>query len=199
MRLEHYLNEEDDMSFDDIKKIIFKDVKREYLELMKDVGFLYRGSRRKSDKPLEKLNPRQDRTPLDSDPIYHNLFDKMFLKKFGWKARSEGVFVTSHAFTADEYGKVCIFFPIGNYKFIWSPKMSDLYIGIGRLKRKYNYDFRNEKMADHLEKNFDDLGYVDDDLVSAILSHSEIMFKCNSYYLLDIEYADELKMALLKK
>lgn len=55
------------------------------------------------------------------------MFDVFFKEKFGWKARSEGIFCASDIMVSNDYGIVSIFFPIGKYSYLWSPNMIDLY------------------------------------------------------------------------
>ncbi len=74
---------------------------------------------------------RKNRKPLDTPIKLHNILDKMFQKKFGWKARSEGVFAAGKWYFSGSkdtyYGDTYLFFPIGNFKYVWSPKIDDLY------------------------------------------------------------------------
>ena len=112
------------------KDIILK-LKRDckpFLDQLHD-RFLYRGT----GKPvidIRKYKPRKNRRPRDISILVHTIFDKLFKEKFGWKARSEGVFTTGDQVLASRYGKDTLFFPIGQFKYLWSPKVDDLYAKI---------------------------------------------------------------------
>jgi hypothetical protein len=72
-------------------------------------------------------------------PGLHNKFDEEFANKFGWHARSEGVFTTTSRRTAATYGRAYIFFPTGHYEYIWSDEVDDLYTTVDG-ENLLNYD-----------------------------------------------------------
>jgi hypothetical protein len=75
--------------------------------------------------------PRKDRKPKDLAEHYHKGMDRVFYDKFGWRPRSEGVFVTNNFVTAESYGNaVNIFFPVNGFSFVWSTIYSDLYTNV---------------------------------------------------------------------
>jgi len=88
--------------------------------------FLYRATK-KNIKFYDKIIPRKDRKPRDTPLHIHKLIDDIFKDKFGWKPRSEGVFVNPNKTVISEYGNAYIFIPIGKYEYLWSPKIDDLY------------------------------------------------------------------------
>lgn len=89
--------------------------------------WLLRGTYKSTDK-IKKVTPRSDRQPKDTPPELHKLLDWEFKRRFGWYARSEGVFVTGYYQDAKAYGTaIYMVFPIGRYDYIWSPKVKDLY------------------------------------------------------------------------
>jgi hypothetical protein len=98
----------------------------------------------------------------------------MFLEKFGWAARSEGVFATGNSKEAAYYGNVYAIYPVDGYKYIWSPKVKDLYTHL---------DWDTEKDLDLSDEEIDELfqTYKTDDLQQAIDSRHEIMIKCSQY------------------
>uniref|UniRef100_A0A6M3IR11 Uncharacterized protein n=2 Tax=viral metagenome TaxID=1070528 RepID=A0A6M3IR11_9ZZZZ len=172
MRLIRYINEEsdnypvisnlhiftDDMVeyFHDREYQIEKDAKFYFTSMKgthKHSKFLFRGSDKKTNY-FDNFKSRIDRNPKDMPVDIHNDFDFLFRKKFGWKARSEGIFATSKYNDADNYGSFCyIFIPIGNFKFIWSKKVNDLYSKV------------NDSILVHIHDD-DDYGYDYDDLYS---------------------------------
>jgi hypothetical protein len=93
--------------------------------------FLYRGVNYGLDY-WEVKKTRTDRKPKDTKQEIHELLDDLFLKKFGWRARSQGVFTIGDKSKISQkgYGHHHIFFPIGKYKYLWSPLVEDLYVQI---------------------------------------------------------------------
>jgi hypothetical protein len=149
MRLKGYLNEEV-LVVDEIVSKLIKDCKP-YLKVLAKSNFrymIYRGTKH-TYGTISKVKPRNDRTPKDMHKELHNILDNGFKKKFGWKARSEGVFVNPSQEMLVEYGLAYMFFPIGKFKFVWSPEIKDLYTNMGM--RDYRdldvvtyYENRNE-------------------------------------------------------
>lgn len=74
-----------------------------------------------------RKKPVLDRKPKDTDILIHKGFDEIFQKKFGYKARSESMFVTGSYRSARFYGDLYAIYPIGNFKFVWSDEITDLF------------------------------------------------------------------------
>ena len=89
-------------------------------------NILFRGSVQHI-KGIKKIDPRSDRRPTDTPGWAHKMLDGAFKKKFGWNARSEGVFATRSINNAEVYGVAYEFYPIGKFKYVWSPRIDDLY------------------------------------------------------------------------
>lgn len=70
--------------------------------------------------------PRKDRRPSHMPIWAHRAADDWFKKKFGWKARSEGVFCFLNAGGAGEYGTACAMIPIGEFSVVSSRRVKDL-------------------------------------------------------------------------
>ena len=130
------------------------------------------------------------------------------MKKFGWKARSEGVFTNTVNYRS-LYGHPYLFFPEGNFKFIWSPYAWDLFsfnfltfpieVGVNKKDRNLTSDeimtlkykllkkdlsFTKEmKCLEALDIILDT--YKDTDLDAAMKTRNEIVFKCDYYYMVD--------------
>ena len=115
--------------------------------------------------------------------LNHDILDELFEKKFGWKPRSGGVFCTGSEATASGYGDAYIFFPIGDFEFLWSPKIHDLYDHVTTRKPVgsiFMKDFYNETVDK----------YINSGMATAIASGHEIMVRCNSYYLTNMNWYD---------
>ena len=187
MKFHEYLIESG-LSENNIKQLILKDCKP-FLDQSKGLT-LYRGMNISPSITKEKV--RKDRKPKDTDPRTQKKADEVFLKKFGWMPRSQGLFVTGNQKEAKRYGTLYRVYPIGNFKFIWSDKVMDFFT---------NFKFDNVSMFDELismiyidgseyihnkalERGLkkDIKTYKDTDLTGAIRSNNEIMIDCDEYY-----------------
>ncbi len=208
MRLLNFLTEEKDIF------TILKDNSLFKLYLSNSNNYIYRGVNH-SIETFSKYKRRKDRTPKDMPIEYHKLFDRLFNKKFGWKARSAGVFATSKINATRTYGTPYIFVPEEPFKFIFSPKVADLYSevadGWGAFLKKLDYAIldndkeeikkiakkKNMKMSEVPTKTqvIDKIvqTYKDKPISQAIKSDSEIVFDCNNYYLINIDYLEKMK------
>lgn len=70
---------------------------------------------------------RQDRAPRDMPMELHEAIDDAFVRRFGWKARSSGAFACQERDETLNYGQPYMFFPIGNFKFVYSDVYDDIY------------------------------------------------------------------------
>jgi len=108
-------------------------IQKECKQFLKEVdlkkhpnNLLFRGSGNRGNWFMGQ--PRRDRYPKDTPDYWHEAFNEVFKDKFGWYARSEGLFTTGNYSTAKSYGgKVYIIFPAGRYKYVWSSVITDLY------------------------------------------------------------------------
>lgn len=103
--------------------------------------FLYRGfaTETSPDRMIRK-KPRKLRKPKDTSPEIQKVVDKIFMEKFGWKPRAQGVFATSDFYNAEMYSRgqlVHIIFPFDGFEYLWSPKIEDLYTDV--LEKGYSY------------------------------------------------------------
>ncbi len=164
---------------------------------IKTGNLLYRGAEHIYPN-FTKVVPRTDRTPLTSPKRLHDKLDNEFKDLFGWKPRSEGVFVSGSQDTAEGYGKVFITFPKDGFYYLWSNKIEDLYNDLDAPY--YMIDTSLAKIrfgAEHVEnlkKKSDQkiaktiLSYQTDNLEKAIKSGHEIMMKCDYYYVIRDEH-----------
>ena len=135
------------------------------------------------------------RNPVDTNRYIHNELNKYFDEAFGVEYRSESFFATGSEKIAENYGHTFLVFPIGHFKFIWSPIIEDAYSyfaqpnpdGIhhmsdvlGKDISRHDDDFVDE-IAEYLRKEHP---YKSTNLSEAITSRHEIMVHCDSYYAL---------------
>ena len=200
MRLKNFMNEE--KSKTEIGNEIIEIVKRDCKPFLKEMNkIIWRGSYIKYIYDYKEITPRKDRRPLDTASEWHKWADDYFSKHFGWKARSEGVFATFDKIATMNYGNPYIFFPIGNYKYIYSPKILDFYNDITEMypsyiiKDKKDIDPEFKKVYDYDRELLYDImkTYTNKDLNKKQYMYSEVMFKCKSYYLINERYADIMK------
>jgi len=143
---------------------------------------LYRGVR----NPIGDTfigTPRKNRRPKDTPKEIHDSLDDFFDQTFGWNARSEGLFTTGSRRFASTYGLVYEIYPLGEYRFLWAPKIRDLYIRIEEKFESSQHAFDKDPTEDEIYAFCDDVvsEYRDDNLEKAIESGNEIMIDCNKY------------------
>jgi hypothetical protein len=120
------------------------------------------------DKPV-----RTDRRPLDMLKQKHEMLDKAFYELFGWWARSNAVFLTGDITQAADYGREYLVFPLGKFKFVWSPKIDDMV----HLPTRGRTDTLEDVIKLLKEFKFTDKG-----LCAALQSENEIMVNCKKYH-----------------
>ena len=153
MRLENYLTEAVPELIDNIpaaRKAIEKDCQKYLKEsggkTFDERNVLFRGKHGWDGNSLWKVRSRgRPRQPKDTPQILHRMANIAFKKEFGWPVR-DGVFTTSNSYMASDYGRVGVFYPIGNYKYVWSPDIDDFYedviqsMGITTYKRMDDFE-----------------------------------------------------------
>lgn len=129
---------------------------------------------------------RKDRQPQNSLPFDHDVMNAWFDENFGVKHRSESLFVAGGSkidelteLYHDTYYGV---FPIGDFKFVWSPEYFDVW---AELDTSYPQSTRNdEEKANRKQQVLKILTngkYSDKDLQSALRSGNEMMIECDEY------------------
>jgi hypothetical protein len=194
MRLKNFINEEDETQAEILFDRIAIDCS-EICEIYKEEKmFFFRGL--KKSGLWHKITPREDRKPLDTKKWAHRILDEYFQSRFGWKARSEGVFAVARYEKAGFYGREYIIFPLDGYKFVYSPDVLDLFsypeevvkskIG-GAEATKYFYSggvdptgANLKRVKDVIFTELDKKHYTDKNLGEA--KWGEVMFKCKAYY-----------------
>lgn len=134
---------------------------------------------------LHKMKVRKDRKPMDTSTFMHTVTDEWMQEKFGISGRSGSAFVIGDKeYTAykdaKSYGDVYAVIPRGDFKFIWSPAVRDLFdqYQYKGLKDKITGLHRDEKIQ-MIRDELDNLQYTDTDLPGAIKSGREVMLECD--------------------
>jgi len=163
-------------------------------------GFLYRG---RGDLQIEKYKKfasrvNSGRKPMNTSPEIHTYINNKFKGIFKWWVRN-GVFASAGKDTAEFYGQVYLFFPIGDYKYVWSPEVRDLYT---RAPKNFSIGIdmndmiqREKNLINELLSTYKDTGLLDAIINVRYLSN-EISFNCQHYYLINPEYETELRKEL---
>jgi len=138
---------------------------------------VYRGMRPPSGSspPGSIMTPKSNRKPRTTHPKVQIILDDLFYKKFGWFPRKTGVFGTGLARMAGVFGNIYRIYPTDNYKYLWSPEVSDLFDVL-------EYDeggYINKSGLKDLKKIIN--SYQENNLPLAIQSGHEIMFSCDKY------------------
>ncbi len=222
MKFQKYLKENTDFDalYDYIKKNckpFLKEFGKKYLERK----FIYRGMQIDTAGFVIK-NVRKDRKPRVVDKESHKFLSEIGKKIFGWDIRKEGVF-TGGLYTADNYGILNIFIPIGKYKYVYVKDVQSIYGYYDSLgyafdaSKLWNHDRKNaywldrpderkevdkedEKDIDHWKKKIEDEyknKYKTKGLSSIINTLDyESIFKCDNY--IAIKNINENKYKLIE-
>jgi hypothetical protein len=145
-RLERFIQESDD-----VKEFYKRRIERECSQIIilykNRKKYLYRGLQKTTEDFGTKI-PRQNRKPKDTSIGTHEMYDDAFEKRFGWRARSEGVFATASVDIARGYGKASIIFPTNGFKYIWSTSFDDLYTDAIQFHHDEVYNMVYQEMVD---------------------------------------------------
>ena len=157
----------------------------------------YRGTRTYLTDVTE-FKTFKNRAPKDMPLEIHQFLDNWFKTKLGYNWRSAAVFAVGSEVESKQYGFPYIFVPIGEFDFCWSDSIGDLYTAVDA--KLFNNGFAstfsyNEddmvKMAPHLVKLLQTYK-VNGSLSDAVHSKFEVLFNCESYYLMPPSVYHEL-------
>lgn len=119
---------------------------------------------------------RKDRQPLTTGAEDHEIMDKWFEENFNHKFRSKALFCVGSDTPFSDingYGHIALaIFPIGDFKFVWSPKIQDAYNDFTFFEKSSEERFRN---------TLDNAEYTDKDFERAKASEHEIMILADKY------------------
>ena len=166
-----------------------------YLEIFDTA--LFRGLDKKYSFDL--LSRYKNREPRSTSFEAHNKLDDLFFQSYGWRARSEGVFVDQYK--DNEYGTyLYLFFPKGKFTYLWHPTIMDLLYPVDRSDfqsdwessknmhgynpKAWNYYETENEWQDARNEFFGNIvdGYETSGTPKE--SRTEIMFNVEQYYVL---------------
>lgn len=139
-----------------------------------------------------KMKMIHNRLPMSTKHHIHDFLNDFFQDKFGWKARN-GVFCMGNINGVKAYGPPYAIFPIGNYKYIWSPDVDDVFSDIvsdyprdEALAKNHVYP----QLGERLKK----IDWRTDDMEVALNEYpdKEIMLHAPEYYVIAWRLVKEL-------
>ena len=176
------LHEMQQYSFNDIEDLI------EFIQsecgpyLSQTERQMYRGIR-PLGADVVVTHQQKGRSPTDTSNDIHEIVDQAFLAKFGHQFRSDVLFGTGYQANAEDYGSVLsIIIPIGNFEFLWSAKVPDMYDVTSTLDNA-QHSMDDEEFKKGIIQFIDSSEYQMTDLNSALKSHNEIMLNCPRGYI----------------
>jgi len=166
-------------SYDFLKQ--FTQVSQDCKPFLQDINHnssfrIARGSKRIFENIQKQTSRLENRVPSHTPMDVHNKMNVILNDKFGHPFRN-GVFGTGDVIGAKAYGRVYSMLPIGNYEFIWSSTIKDLFEEWLDL-----HDMLDSKAPEALYKKIKK-AYKNTNIIHAIKSHNEIMLWCKQYYL----------------
>jgi len=209
MRFKQYITEEEEdntiingitLIYDKCMPFIKELTKQTYIH------FMYSGRKGKTeDVFIGKV--RKNRRPSDTSEGLTKVYDDLFNKRFGWKPRTNSIFCSGNVYDIPRYGNPYFIFPIGKYKYLWSPDIDDMYsssytnsvIDTITLRNDIPYgdidDIKdNTPKRDIIIKSLDNKiisTYTDKNLDKALSGSNEIMINCKEYIALKQDMFEE--------
>ncbi len=81
---------------------------------------------------------RENRETKDTHNFISNHLDRRMKAQFGWSGRSNAVFGSSDKAVAIQYGTVYAILPIGDFRYIFSPSISDFTVSLTNKMENVN-------------------------------------------------------------
>lgn len=189
IRFKEFILEESDFDLDK-----FKDDCEDFLNTIIPIRIpLFHGSKNYPDD-WEIREPLRNRSPRDTPLQLHNRVNDYLEDKFGWSARSNGVFVTSSYIDAQSYfrGGVCMIFPIGKWKYMWNYVSRDMTVTYDEFRGGLSDTQPNADLLDIRQTAIDDTfehikhGWrYNEGFKDALEKQHEIIIDCDEYYILN--------------
>lgn len=124
------------------------------------------------------------RSPKNTGDETHKYINRYFQVRYGERFR-DAMFVSGSADFAKDYGNLFLVFPRGEFTFIWSPNVIDIFDIDGDIdEAMYPFDGPGLDSVDvkSLFKYMDTLKYQTDDMKEALFSQKEVMVRTQAYY-----------------
>jgi hypothetical protein len=153
-------------------------------------GIGLQGFTRRDSTVIYKKIRVDDRYVTHSSPYFHKFFNKKFTELYGAPFRN-AMFVNGQSAKVAEYGRIYIVFPRGDFNYIWSDEVDDLYIRTLRAANdQFPEGFQDWNLRDAIfgetklrtELDYIAQTYRSDQLLEGIASGHEIMIRGQAYY-----------------
>lgn len=178
MRLYNYINEE--VKVENYFPFLKKKCSMAINTMKKSRKGMWRGvASAFYDDDFIRKKVRQERKPKDSFGPNSKILDQYLDTRFGWKPRSQGLFVIGNVDVAGTYGKEYLVFPVGNFKYVWNKKRADFLPYIGSRNKPENIPSK-EDLIFKIENEMEN--FTDKDIVGGLREYHEIMIKTPEYY-----------------
>ena len=180
-----------------------------FLQQVRDPMTLRRGvSRNYADdkdmgRPMfsKKQAHLKDRRTKAMNHGFASFTNRYFKEEFGKPFRN-AIMTTGDQMHASIFGTDVAVFPIGPFRFLWSPNVTDLNYDIVRMAENRDYPIDAaitfSPSLKGIYYGLEDAAYQDTDLQSAINSKHEIMIWAEEYYTLDNQVDRMLARKMLK-
>ena len=177
-------------------------IKKDCKPFLKDIkgtlGTLVRMQGGTSSNPFLLKTIRKEREPLDTFEPIHEITDNWFNKEFGWKARSNVIFCWGKPFSniSDILTNYYLVFPVGKYKYVWSPEVNDLTEYLEADKDFYHGKHPEKEEMDDILDRLVDAKYTDKNIRRAVVSYNEVMINAKSAYMVSTTFLKEVNEKL---
>jgi len=162
MRLDDYILEDTKISTEEGLEDIKKNCSEYIRELRSGRNLFVRLS--ESYKPIDHnkiliIPPKSDRIPIDTPKDVHHVIDNLLKAKFGWKPRSEALFVWITEQKNPRWNwysfwkEVRLIFPIDGYKYVYSSMIGDLFLKYETFLNDYDYPIYPDSYDDNKINN----------------------------------------------
>ena len=146
---------------------------------------LYRGLRGTNTQTMTGRVRLDDRKSAGMDSRVHDKVNDYFVEKFGEPFRN-ALFTSADPDFAKDYGNLFIIFPIGEFTFIWSESVRDMYDIEHYINDAIDEDMDDfhpgDEPMNYLKRFLDEKEYINQNFKEAISSKNEIMIRCKAYH-----------------
>lgn len=163
---------------------------------------LFRGTRQSETVDIKQI--RSNREPKDMPRHITQLLDQWFEQQFGIRFRTNAMFATGDQSAASSYGpRLTAVYPIGQFDFLWSPNVPDLYnvmwhqvreiLGIGSSRSMFSLTKEQfEIVQQQLPERLQQLDFkFNEQLSKAVASNNEVMISGDKYYSVNFHWQRE--------
>lgn len=164
----------------------------------------YHGSK-ENIATFDRVAKKRKRDPKNTPDDIHREVNDIFEKKFGWRAREDGLFVTGNYGDANHYGAAYAVFPIGDFiRTLWSPDIedmtgewNDLLDGAQAVTWKERREITKAQFMQSMKREY--RWHFNSHVVEGLKSGNEMIISADEYYFVNTHsdwYKNEIEPAL---